>query len=114
MTRRKRRRKRLAIQWLKDLMANCGQIRIPEIHPRFITPFPSPYPSFAVRRGIRLAVPPLSKSESEELDAMSRESYLRFLWMDEMSNYEFRKPCGGGNCPLCYLMGKKCVNEEEK
>ena len=84
MTRRKRR----AIQWLKDLMASGGEIRIPEIHPRFITPFPSPYPSFAVRGWIRLAVPPLSKSDREELDAMSRESYLRFLWMEELSKYE--------------------------
>ena len=114
MTRRKRRRKRRAIQWLKDLMASGGQIRIPEIHPRFITPFPSPYPSFAVSGGMRIAVPPLSKSDREELDAMSRENYLRFLWMEELRQYEFGKPCGGGNCQLCYLIGKKCVNEEAK
>ena len=88
MTRRKRRWKRRAIEWLKDLMASGGEIRIPEIQPRFITPFPSPYPSFAVSGGMRLAVPPLSKSDREELDAMSRESYLRFLWMEEMSKYE--------------------------
>ena len=114
MTRRKRRWKRRAIHWLKDLMASGGQIRIPEIHPRFITPFPSPYPSFAVSGGMRIAVPPLSKSDREELDAMSRESYLRFLWMEELRQYEFGKPCGGGNCQLCYLIGKKCVNEEAK
>ena len=88
MTRRKRRWKRRAIEWLKDLMASGGEIRIPEIPPRFITPFPSPYPSFAVSGGMRLAVPPLSKSDREELDAMSRESYLRFLWMEEMRKYE--------------------------
>ena len=114
MTRRKRRWKRRAIHWLKDLMASGGQIRIPEIHPRFITPFPSPYPSFAVSGGMRIAVPPLSKSDREELDAMSRESYLRFLWMEELRQYEFGKPCGGSNCQLCYLIGKKCVNEEAK
>ena len=30
MTRRKRRWKRRAIEWLKDLMASGGEIRIPE------------------------------------------------------------------------------------
>lgn len=114
MTRRKRRLKRRAIEWLKDFMASGGEIRIPEIHPRFITPFPSPYPSFAVSGGMRLAVHPLSKSDREELDAISREMHLRVLWMEELSKFEFVKPCGGGNCPFCYLIGKKCVNEEEK
>ena len=65
MTRRTRRWKRRAIEWLKDLMASGGEIRIPE-------------------------------------------------WMEDMSKFEFKKPCGGGNCQLCYLIGKKCVNEEEK